>query len=52
MTVQSIITNTVRIYNISSGKKNIKQGILEMLKVPMISSITVSLVIFLVAGKF
>ena len=43
MTVQSIITNTVGIYSISSGKKNIKQGILEILKVPMIYCIIIAL---------
>ena len=43
MTVQSIITNTVGIYSISSGKKNIKQGIIEILKVPMIYCIIIAL---------
>ena len=43
MTVQSIVTNTVGIYSISAGKKNIKQGILEVLKVPMIYCIIIAL---------
>ena len=43
MTVQSIVTNTVGIYSVSSGKKNVKQGILEVLKVPMIYCIIIAL---------
>ena len=43
MTVQTIITSTVGIYIISSGKKNIKEGILEILKVPMIYCIIIGL---------
>lgn len=43
MTVQSIATNTVGIYSVSAGKKNVKQGILEVLKVPMIYCIVIAL---------
>jgi malate permease and related proteins len=43
MTVQSIVTNTVGIYSVSSGKKSIKQGVLEVLKVPMIYCIIIAL---------
>jgi len=43
MTVQSIVTNTVGIYSVSAGKKNVKQGILEVLKVPMIYCIIIAL---------
>lgn len=45
MTIQSIVTNTVGIYSISSGKKNVKQGIIEVLKVPMIYCIIIALVL-------
>lgn len=45
MTIQSIVTNTVGIYSISAGKKNVKQGILEVLKVPMIYCIIIALVL-------
>lgn len=45
MTIQSIVTNTVGIYSISAGKKNIKQGIMEVLKVPMIYCIILALVL-------
>jgi len=43
MTIQSIVTNTVGIYSISAGKKNVKQGIMEVLKVPMIYCIILAL---------
>ena len=45
MTVQSIVTNTVGIYSVSAGKKNVKQGILEVLKVPMIYCIVIALIL-------
>jgi len=43
MTVQSIVTNTVGIYSISSGEKSVKDGILEVMKVPMIYCIIIAL---------
>ena len=43
MTVQSIATNTVGIYSVSAGKKNVKQGILEVLKIPLIYCIVIAL---------
>lgn len=43
MTVQTIVTNTVGIYSISSGNKGVKEGLLEILKVPMIYSIILGL---------
>lgn len=43
MTVQSIATNTIGIYSVSAGKKNAKQGMLEMFKVPMIYCIVIAL---------
>ena len=43
MTVQNVVTNTVGIYSISSGNKSAKEGLLEILKVPMIYSIILAL---------
>jgi malate permease and related proteins len=45
MTVQTIVTNTVGIYSISSGKKSVKEGLLEVLKVPMIYCIILALIL-------
>ncbi|GIM30225.1 transporter [Clostridium polyendosporum] len=45
MTVQNIVTNTVGIYSISSGNKSVKEGVLEILKVPMIYSIILALIL-------
>ncbi|MBU3113224.1 AEC family transporter [Clostridium lacusfryxellense] len=45
MTVQSIVTNTVGIYSVSAGKKNVKQGIVEIMKVPMIYCIVLALLL-------
>ena len=43
MTVQSIVTNTIGIYSISAGKKNIKEGLVDVLRVPMIYCIILAL---------
>ncbi|MBC2582772.1 AEC family transporter [Clostridium sp. DJ247] len=45
MTVQNIVTNTIGIYSISSGNKSVKEGLLEVLKVPMIYIILLALVL-------
>lgn len=43
ITVQSIVTNTIGIYSISAGKKNIRDGLMEVVKVPMIYCIVLAL---------
>ncbi|MHC1681782.1 MAG: AEC family transporter [Clostridiaceae bacterium] len=45
MMVQSIITNTVGIYCATAGNKSAKEGMLEMLKVPMIYTIVIALLL-------
>lgn len=43
MMVQSIITNTVGIYCATAGNKTAKEGIIEMLKVPMIYAVILAM---------
>lgn len=43
MAVQNIVTNTIGIYSISASKKNVRHGIEEVLKVPMIYCIIIAL---------
>lgn len=45
MTVQTIIINTVGIYSITSGQKSMKEGLLDVLKVPMIYTIILALML-------
>ncbi len=45
MTVQNIVTNTVGIYSITSGNKSVKEGLIEVFKVPMIYSIVLALLL-------
>jgi predicted permease len=45
MTVQNVVTNTVGIYSITSGNKSVKEGLMEVFKVPMIYSIVLALLL-------
>lgn len=45
MTVQTILTNTIGIYCASSGEKSVKDGIMEVFKVPMIYAVIVAVIL-------